>query len=71
MSTVFDVPCPECGQLLQLTAVGHMQCSPCRRTYRARMGHLFLVGEPPGTHDAIPEGRPAGGRVGRPTSATP
>ena len=48
MSTVFGVPCPECGQQLSVARTGELQCVACERLYRARMGHLFLLGEPPG-----------------------
>jgi hypothetical protein len=48
MSTVFDVPCPECGQPMPVTGRGELECPTCGRTYTARLGHLFLVGEPIG-----------------------
>ena len=37
-------------------ATGNMQCQQCLRGYRARMGHLYAVEEPPRTG---PSGRPA------------
>ena len=45
MSTVFEVPCPDCGQHMPVEADGRLQCTNCRRVYHARMGHLFPVGE--------------------------
>jgi hypothetical protein len=46
MNTLFDVPCPDCGQQLMATADGHLECRGCRQTYQLRMGHLFPSGEP-------------------------
>jgi hypothetical protein len=46
MSTLFDIPCPDCGQQLRATADGHLACRGCRRTFQLRMGHLFPAGEP-------------------------
>jgi tRNA(Ile2) C34 agmatinyltransferase TiaS len=46
MSTIFDVPCPDCGRSMVVEATGNMQCRTCHRVYRARMGHLFAVAEP-------------------------
>jgi hypothetical protein len=46
MSTLFDVPCPDCGQQLMAAADGHLECRCCRQTYQLRMGHLFPSGEP-------------------------
>ena len=43
MSTVFDVPCPECGHQMTIADNGDLRCPPCAQTYRARMGHLFPV----------------------------
>ena len=45
MSTVFGVPCPECGQQLAAAGGADLQCPACRQTYQARMGHLFPVGD--------------------------
>ena len=69
MSTVFDVPCPECGEQMSVSAGGELQCPQCERTYHARMGHLFPVGEP-GTKVAISESPPGRGQAPRPTGAT-
>jgi hypothetical protein len=44
MSTLFDVPCPDCGRRLTVAADGHLQCEGCRQTYQLRMGHLFPSG---------------------------
>jgi uncharacterized Zn finger protein (UPF0148 family) len=49
MSTIFDVPCPDCGRPMVVESTGNMQCQTCRHDYRARMGHLFAVAEPPRT----------------------
>ena len=69
MSTVFEVPCPECGRRMAVAAEDELQCPTCERTYHARMGHLFPVGEP-GTGVVYPESRPGRGQAGRPTAAT-
>lgn len=62
MSTVFDVPCPECGRQMVVAAEGELQCPTCQLSYHARMGHLFPVGsESPPPH--VP--------ADRPTAATP
>ena len=45
MSTLFDVPCPECGQPLRAAADGHLQCRGCLQSYQLRMGHLFPSGQ--------------------------
>ena len=47
MSTVFEVPCPDCGQQMLVEADGGLECATCQRMYHARMGHLFPVGERP------------------------
>lgn len=47
MSTVFEVPCPDCGRQMLVGADGRLECVDCERMYRARMGHLFPVGERP------------------------
>jgi hypothetical protein len=62
MSTLFDVPCPDCGQQLRVTADGHLECRGCRETYQLRMGHLFPSGEP---------GRQSAGAAGATTAPTP
>jgi hypothetical protein len=58
MSTIFEVPCPDCGRPLVVEATGNMQCLTCQRGYRARMGHLFAVAKPPGTGPSGPPARP-------------
>jgi hypothetical protein len=45
MSTLFDVPCPNCGQQLRAAGDGQLLCRGCRQTYQLRMGHLFPSGE--------------------------
>ena len=45
MSTVFEVPCPDCGRQMSVEADG-VTCSNCRRAYHLWMGHLFRAGEP-------------------------
>ena len=47
MSTVFEVPCPDCVQQMLVEADGRLECPNCKRMYHARMGHLFPVGERP------------------------
>ena len=47
MSTVFAVPCPDCGQQMLVEADGRVECANCQRMYQVRMGHLFPVGERP------------------------
>ena len=48
MSTLFEVPCPSCGRHMCLAVNGEdVECSTCARTYHARMGHLFPVGDRP------------------------
>ena len=59
MSTIFEVPCPDCGRPMVVEATGNLQCQTCRRGYRARMGHLFAVDEPPRTGPSGPPARPA------------
>jgi tRNA(Ile2) C34 agmatinyltransferase TiaS len=69
MSTVFEVPCPECGQQMSVSAGGELQCPKCERTYRARMGHLFPVGEP-GTQVVTSQSPPGRRPERRPTAST-
>ena len=45
MSTVFEVPCPDCGRAMSVDADGVLHCSSCRLAYQLRMGHLFSVAE--------------------------
>jgi hypothetical protein len=71
MNTVFEVPCPECGRHMPVGAEGDLECPRCERTYHARMGLLFLVGEPTGAEVATTESIPGRDPVGRPTAATP
>ena len=70
MSTVFEVPCPECGEQMSVAAAGELQCQSCQRTYHVRMGHLFPVGEQPATTVVISESHPDRAPTGRPTVAT-
>jgi hypothetical protein len=68
MSTLFEVPCPECARPMSVDAQGDLRCSTCEQSYHARMGLLFPVGEPPDA-PVIPESPPGGGPAGRPTAA--
>jgi endogenous inhibitor of DNA gyrase (YacG/DUF329 family) len=68
MSTVFEVPCPECGRQMAVAAEDELQCPTCKRTYHARMGHLFPVGEP-GTEVRVSESPPGRGPARRPTAS--
>ena len=70
MSTVFEVPCPECGRQMSAAGEDELQCPQCAQTYHARMGHLFLVGEPPGAEPGVPANPLGRGAAGRPTAAT-
>jgi hypothetical protein len=70
MSTVFDVPCPECGRRMSLAAEGELQCPTCPGTYQARMGHLFPVGDPQDTTVVTSENPPGRGAAGHQTAAT-
>jgi hypothetical protein len=54
MSTVFDVPCPDCGRQMAIGSDGDLQCPPCEKAYRLRMGHLFPIAE------SAPSQRPEG-----------
>ena len=47
MSTMFEVPCPGCGQPMWVGAEGDAKCVPCDQRYHAGMGHLFPVADPP------------------------
>jgi len=62
MSTIFEVPCPDCGRPMVVEATGSLACQTCHHGYRARMGHLFAVVEPPrtgpGEQPAQPAARP-------------
>jgi tRNA(Ile2) C34 agmatinyltransferase TiaS len=58
VSTIFKVPCPECGQSLSV-ADGGLECPDCRRTYESRMGHLFPMTERALSTIAVPAGRSA------------
>jgi hypothetical protein len=46
MSTIFDLPCPGCGEQMATTAEGDVECVACERRYHAGMGHLFPLVEP-------------------------
>src|SRR6186997_3305414 len=35
MSTIFEVPCPDCGRSMVVEATGNLQCPTCHRGYRA------------------------------------
>ena len=70
MSTLFEVPCPECGRQMSVADEDALRCATCDRTYHVRMGHLFPVDEPPGSQVATSESPPGQGRSGRPTAAT-
>ena len=63
MSTVFDCPCPGCGQRMDVRRDGDVECTACDARYRARMGYLL----PLPRH--APEQPPA--TVGGPTTADP
>ena len=71
MSTVFDVPCPECGQHMSVGSGGDLECAACQHSYHARMGHLFLVAEPGSAKVVVSEGGPGRHRTGRPTATAP
>jgi hypothetical protein len=58
MSTLFEVPCPECGRQMLVHDNGRLECPICRRAYHARMGHLFVVNEPPRASRGAPPPRP-------------
>jgi hypothetical protein len=45
MSTVFEVPCPDCGRAMSVDAEVVLHCWSCRLAYQLRMGHLFPVAE--------------------------
>jgi tRNA(Ile2) C34 agmatinyltransferase TiaS len=45
MSTLFEVPCPDCGRAMSVEGDGDLQCSCCHQAYHLRMGHLFPAGE--------------------------
>jgi hypothetical protein len=71
MSTVFEVPCPDCGRQMSVADECELRCATCDRTYHVRMGHLFPVGEPPDTQVVIAETPPGRGPAGLPSVATP
>jgi hypothetical protein len=65
MSTVFGVPCPDCGHLLSVVGERELECPTCERSYQTRLGHLFPVG------DVVPPDRPPGREpTGRAKAAT-
>ena len=41
MSTVFECPCPGCGQRMEVRRDGDVECTACDARYRARMGYLL------------------------------
>jgi endogenous inhibitor of DNA gyrase (YacG/DUF329 family) len=49
MSTVFEVPCPDCDRQLVVGNGGNLECPICQRAYRSRMGLLYPLGEAPAT----------------------
>jgi hypothetical protein len=59
MSTIFEVPCPDCGRTMVVETTGNLACQTCLHGYRARMGHLFAVEEPPRTGRSGPPAQPA------------
>ena len=63
MSTVFQVPCPDCGQQMLVEADGGLECANCQRMYHARMGHLYPV-------SARPPSQPLA-QASSPTTPTP
>ena len=50
MSTLFAVPCPECGGWLTTEVTGDLRCPGCVRAYHVSLGVLVPIGEP-GTAD--------------------
>ena len=63
MSTLFDVPCPDCDQQMLVEADGGLKCAHCQRMNHARMGHLFPVGERPSSQPVA--------QASSPTTPTP
>ena len=59
MSTIFQVPCPDCGRPMVVEATGNLACQTCHHGYRARMGHLFALEEPARTGPSGPPAMPA------------
>ena len=59
MSTIFQVPCPDCGRPMVVEATGNLACQTCQHGYRARMGHLFALEEPAPTGPSGPPAMPA------------
>jgi hypothetical protein len=46
MSTLFAVPCPECGGWLTTEVTGDLRCPGCVRAYHMSLGVLVPIGEP-------------------------
>ena len=70
MSTLFEVPCPECGRLMSVAGESELRCTVCERTYHVNMGHLFPMDEPP-DGPVVAESPPGLGAAGLPTAAAP
>lgn len=47
MSTVFDCPCPGCGQRMDVRRDGDVECTACDARYHARMGYLLPLPREP------------------------
>lgn len=45
---LFVVPCPECGDSIDLVEGGFGTCPGCHRTYLVRVGYLIAGGSGPG-----------------------
>jgi hypothetical protein len=71
MSTLFEVPCPECGRQMLVAGADELRCPACKRAFHVRMGHLFPVTEPPVGGVVGSESPPGRGAGGRPAPATP
>lgn len=46
MSTLFSVPCPECGGWLTTEVTGDLRCPSCVRAYHVSLGVLVPIEEP-------------------------
>jgi tRNA(Ile2) C34 agmatinyltransferase TiaS len=57
MSTLFEVPCPQCGGQMHAAGDGEwVECPTCALAYHARMGHLFPIAD----HLSLDEGTSPG-----------
>jgi len=45
MSTMFSVPCPECGDWLTTEGTGDVRCPRCGRSYHVSLGVLVPIEE--------------------------